>query len=163
MNKNIVIRPFNQSELPFLEEMLYEAIFVPEGVEKPPRKIIRNPDLYRYIALFGREGDHCLVTEINGKPVGAIWTRLFTVDEKGYGFVDGKTPELSMAVCEPFRNQGIGKLMLRSMIRQLTEQGYSRVSLSVDRQNYAYDFYLKQEFEVYESTDKSAILICRLN
>lgn len=163
MKENIVIRPINQSELPLLEEMLYEAIFIPEGVEKPPRDIIKNPDLCRYVQDFGREGDQCLVAEISGNTFGAIWTRLFTESEKGYGFVDEKTPELSMAVCAPFRHKGIGKLMLKCMIRQLTEYGYGRVSLSVDWQNYACDFYLKQGFEVYESTDKSAILICRLN
>lgn len=163
LNKHILIRPVKPSELPFLEEMLYKAIFIPEGVEKPPRDIVRNPDLYRYIHHFGREGDHGLVAEINGSPVGAIWTRFFTVNEKGYGFVDEKTPELSMAVCEPFRHQGIGKLLLKSMIRQLTEHRYGQVSLSVDRQNYAFDFYLKQGFEIYESTDKSAVMIYSLN
>ncbi len=163
MIENVVIRPVNPSQQPFLEEMLYEAIFVPDGVKKPPRDIIKNPDLYRYIHHFGREGDHGLVAEINGCPVGAIWTRLFSMNEKGYGFVDEKTPELSMAVSEPFRHQGIGRLLLKSMISHLTEHRYRQVSLSVDRQNYAYDFYLKQGFEIYESTDKSAVMIYCLN
>ncbi len=163
MNENIVIRPVKQSELPFLEDMLYEAIFVPVGVERPQREIIRNPELFRYIKDFGRAGDHCLVADINGNPVGAIWTRLFSANEKGYGYVDEKTPEWSMAVCEPFRHTGVGKLMLMSMIRQLKESGYSSVSLSVDRQNHAYDFYRKQGFEIYESNEKSAVMIYSLN
>lgn len=162
MNENIVIRPVKQAELTFLEDMLYEAIFVPEGMERPPSEIIRNPELFKYIKEFGRAGDHCLVADINGNPVGAIWTRLFSPNEKGYGYVDEKTPELSMAVCEPFRHRGVGRIMLTSMIKHLKEHRYRQVSLSVDRQNYAYDFYLKQGFEIYESTEKSAVMIYRL-
>lgn len=142
--------------------MLYEAIFIPEGTEKLPKDIVKRPELWRYISKFGRSGDICLVAEIYGKLAGAIWTRIFNVNEKGYGFVNADTPELSMAVAEQYRHKGIGTLLLKEIIRKLTEQNYQQVSLSVDKQNYAFDFYIKQGFEIFQTTEKSATLIKQL-
>jgi len=162
--KNIpVIREIDQSELLFLDDMLNEAIFIPEGVDKLSRDIIKHPDLYKYIKDFGQIGDICLVAELQGKLVGAIWTRIFSENDKGYGFVDKDTPELSMALYEEYRHKGIGKILLKEMIHKLTEQGYRQVSLSVDKQNYAYGFYKRNGFKKHESTDKSVTMIKKLN
>lgn len=48
---------------------LYEAIFAPEGMKKPSKSIIRQPELQVYIADFGKEDDWCLVVEIKEKIV----------------------------------------------------------------------------------------------
>lgn len=48
-----------------------EAIFIPEGVEKPPKSIVLESELQVYIADFGKKDDWCLVVEIKGKIVGA--------------------------------------------------------------------------------------------
>lgn len=41
---------------------LYEAIFIPEGVEPPARDIIEKSELRVYTYEFGsRKGDNCLV------------------------------------------------------------------------------------------------------
>ena len=48
------IRTLEKSEYPLRKEFLYEAIFVPEGVEPPPRAILEAPELQVYIA--GLEG-----------------------------------------------------------------------------------------------------------
>jgi len=157
-----VIRDINLKEISFLDDMLYEAIYITKGVEKLPRDIIKHPDIYKYIKDFGKKDDICLVAELHGKLVGAIWTRLFSENEKGYGYVNKDTPELSMAVYKQHRHKGIGKLLLNEIILKLAEKGYKQVSLSVDKQNYAYDFYLFHGFEIYESTDKSVTLIKKL-
>lgn len=39
------IREIRQEEYPILDEFLYEAIFIPDGVEAPPKSIIRQPEL----------------------------------------------------------------------------------------------------------------------
>ena len=93
-----IIREIHKSEIHFLEEMLYEAIYIPNGAKKLRKDIIYNPELFIYIKDFGKTGDICLVAEIQGNLVGAAWSRLFTEDEKGYGFIDTETPELSIAV-----------------------------------------------------------------
>ena len=58
------IRPIRPTELPQLEEFLYQAVFVPVGEERPGREIVRLPELEVYYRDFGRrEGDFCLVVE----------------------------------------------------------------------------------------------------
>lgn len=155
----LVIREIKQSELPFLKVMLFQAIFVPEG-EPPLRKeIIEHPDLAKYIKNFGRDGDICLVAEIDGKLVGAGWARLFSEQDKGYGFVDSQTPELSMAVLKHYRNMGIGKKLLSKLLNKMKQLNYKRVSLSVDKSNYAYKLYKKTGFETILSTNTSATML----
>lgn len=158
----MIIREIKPTEITFLGDMLYEAIFVPEGMEKLPQDIIKQPELYKYIKNFGRKGDLCLVALTDDHLAGAIWTRLFPADDRGYGFVDEETPELSMALYAPYRGKGIGKQLLQKMIEQLTRQGYRSVSLSVEKENYAYDLYCKFGFTNFESTGKSAIMIKKL-
>ena len=36
-----------------LEDFLYEAIFIPESIEVPPRSVISLPELQTYIKDFG--------------------------------------------------------------------------------------------------------------
>ena len=43
--KENVIREIRSEEIPLLNDFLYEAIFIPEGVPAPPRSIIENEDL----------------------------------------------------------------------------------------------------------------------
>jgi len=39
------IREIRENEYPILSDFLYEAIFIPEGMEKPPKSIIEQPEL----------------------------------------------------------------------------------------------------------------------
>jgi ribosomal protein S18 acetylase RimI-like enzyme len=162
MNDSIVIRPITDSEISFLDKMLYNAIFVPPGNARLPDNIIDHPEISKYIKDFGREGDLCFVAQINGELVGAIWTRLFNETNKAYGFVDSKTPELAMAVHEQFRKKGIGTTLLNTMIRSLSDKGYRQISLSVDIINYAYDLYKKNGFIDYKLVGESMTMIKKL-
>ncbi len=155
----IIIRDICESEIYFLDEMLYQAIFIPEGIRKLPREIIFNPELHHYIKDFGRKDDYCLVVESEGVLIGAIWSRIFPADAKGYGWVDESTPEISMAVDEKYRNNGVGVQLLEAMIEKLKKLGYEKVSLSVDIVNFAYSLYKKFGFIDYELTDKSSVMI----
>ena len=40
-----VIRELKQREVKILDTFLYEAIFIPEGIEAPPKDILKHPDL----------------------------------------------------------------------------------------------------------------------
>ena len=58
---NYIIRELKTEETPLLNEFLYEAIFVPTGVEKPSRDIIEQPELQVYVGNFGgKKDDHAL-------------------------------------------------------------------------------------------------------
>lgn len=65
----------------------------------PPREIVLEPALARYVEDWGRETD-CgyLAEDSNETPIGAAWLRLFQGDQKGYGYVDDVAPELSIAI-----------------------------------------------------------------
>lgn len=161
--EGILIREMKHNEIHFLSEMLYYAIFIPNGEEKLPKEIINEPELNVYIKDFGQKNDFCYVAEIENELIGAIWIRQFTENEKGYGFVNSETPELSMAVTQKYRGNGIGKLMLDKMLNKLAELNFNQVSLSVDNRNFAYNFYKKNNFVEINSEKNSIKMLRKLN
>jgi ribosomal protein S18 acetylase RimI-like enzyme len=79
---------------------------------------------------------------------------VFTADQPGYGFVDEKTPELSIAVVPRHRRKGIGEAVLRAGMVQAREEGYQALSLSVAVHNRSRMMYQRAGFEkVGESGD----------
>ena len=153
------IRPIRPEEIPLLDDFLYEAIFIPEGVAAPPRSIIEQEDLQVYVKDFGgRPDDHCLVAEREGKIVGAVWVRV--MDD--YGHVDDRTPSLAISLYKEYRNQGIGTDLLGRMLELLRRKGYRRVSLSVQKANYALRMYQKAGFEMIADRGEEVLMLCRL-
>ena len=154
-----LIRQIRQDETPLLNHFLYEAIFIPEGVAAPPQSIIENDDLQVYVRNFGHEpDDRCLVAECDGKIVGAVWTRIM----HDYGHISDDTPSLAISLYKEYRNQGIGTELLERMIALLRDDGYSQVSLSVQKANYAVGMYRKAGFEVLQENDEELIMVCKL-
>lgn len=142
------IREIKSGEYDFLREMLYEAIYFPVGSEKPSESIVSSPQFLKYVDNFGRSGDFAFVSTDKNDLVGAAWTRIFSQSEAGYGFVDEKTPELSIAVREKYRNQGFGNLMIQKLFEKLKADNFEQLSLSVDKRNLAVNLYLRLGFEV---------------
>ena len=52
-----IIREIEQPEYPLLDDFLYEAIFIPDGVQPPEKDIIHLPELQVYVADFGKQKD----------------------------------------------------------------------------------------------------------
>ncbi|WKN43046.1 GNAT family N-acetyltransferase [Tunicatimonas pelagia] len=145
----VTIRKLRDGEQAFLAEMLYEALFVPEGHDKFPQEIIQDPTLAKYIVNWGTDAlDIALVAEEDGELIGAIWGRRFTRDNAGFGFVDEETPELSVAVKEAWRGKGIGTKLVQEIGKAYREVGVKALSLSVDKKNQAYELYKKMGFEI---------------
>lgn len=157
MNNQYTIRPLEPTDEPFLWEMLYEAIHVPEGRPKPDRTILQEPALAHYVASWGQQpGDEGLlaIDQASGQPVGAAWLRFFTADDPGWGFVDVDTPEVSMAIVPAYRGQGIGTTLLKELIAQV-EGRYAALSLSVDPENPAMRLYERLGFVVVGASGTS--------
>ena len=94
-HRQYVIRALRDGEAGLLRDFLYEAIFIPEGIEAPPRDIIEKPELRVYTDDFGtRKGDNCLVADFGGKVVGTVWTRI--MDD--YGHVDDEAPSFAISL-----------------------------------------------------------------
>ena len=102
--------------------------------------------LERYVAGWGRRGDDALVAIDEFQPVGAAWFRLFDADEPGYGFVDENTPELTIAIVPSRRGKGLGEQLLISLLDRAREEGYARISLSVEADNPAIRLYEQHGF-----------------
>jgi len=142
-----------------LEEFLYQAIFVPEGVDAPERSIVRNEDLQVYVRDFGKkEDDCCLVAEVDSRIVGAVWTRI--MDD--YGHVDERTPSLAISLLKEYRGKGIGTELLLQMLETLRQKGYRQVSLSVQKANYALRMYQKAGFETIADRGEELLMVCDL-
>lgn len=152
------IREIRKNEYPILSEFLYEAIFIPEGMNKPLKSIIEQPELQVYIENFGKKDDWCLVAEIKGKIVGVAWVRI--MDD--YGHIDDETPSFAISLHEEYRNLGIGTALMRDMLKLLKNKGYKKTSLSVQKENYAVNMYRKIGFEVIDENEEEYIMVCRL-
>lgn len=155
---NYKIRKLKQNETKILDTFLYEAIFIPDGVQAPPKDIIAHPDLQIYISDFGKQTDVCYVAEFDGKVVGAVWTRIIN----DYGHIDEETPSLSISLFKEYRNLGIGTQLMRQILSTLKEQRYKQVSLSVQKANYAVRMYKKLGFEVVRENEEDYVMVCKL-
>ncbi|WP_160036944.1 GNAT family N-acetyltransferase [Paenibacillus sp. An7] len=132
------IRPVTEQDVPFLWDMLYESLYVPEGKEPFNRNVIKEPFLSKYVEDWGREGDlGYIAVNDEGLPLGSITARFFNEDNKGFGFVGNDVPELGIALKEEYRGIGIGKALLQMLIDVLKEKEIKKVSLSVAPDNIA--------------------------
>ena len=156
---DVTIRKIQKQEYPLLDNFLYEAIFIPEGIEPPPKSIISSPELQIYVKHFGESKDDWgLAAEVDGKIIGAVWVRIMN----DYGHIDDETPSLAISLYKEYRGFSIGTAMMKEILTLLKSHGYSRVSLSVQKANYATKMYLKIGFEIVKENEEEYIMLCRL-
>lgn len=149
------IREIQKQEYPLLDNFLYEAIFIPEGTKPPPKTIITSPELQIYVEHFGElKDDWGLVAEVNGKIIGAVWVRIMN----DYGHIDDNTPSLAISLYKEYRGLGIGTAMMKKILALLKSHGYSQVSLSVQKANYAANMYLKIGFKIIRENEEEYIM-----
>ena len=155
----MILRELREDETELLKDFLYEAIFIPEGVDPPDREIIKLPELRIYYEDFGTgRADHCIVAEDDGQVIGAVWTRIMN----DYGHVDDDTPSFAISLYREYRGQGIGTRMMKEMIALLREKGYKRTSLAVQKANYAVRMYENTGFRTIDENDEEYIMVCDL-
>lgn len=143
-----IIQALKDEDEPFLWEMLYQALYLPEGQAPLPREVIYSPELARYVQGWGRDNDcgFVVIDSLTEQAVGAVWLRLLTGEDKGYGYVDDETPELGIAVFPEYRGQGIGTQLLAHLLE--SPCGRSSISLSVSVDNPAVKLYERFGFGV---------------
>lgn len=153
------LRELKPEETELLKDFLYEAIFIPEGVEPPAREIIEKPELKLYYENFGiGKADNCIVADDNGHVIGAVWTRIMN----DYGHVDDDTPSFAISLYKEYRGQGIGTQLMEKMLELLRLQGYRKASLAVQKENYAVRLYEKVGFKTADENDEEYIMVCEL-
>jgi ribosomal protein S18 acetylase RimI-like enzyme len=161
---NCTIRSLTAADQSFLWEMLYQALYTPPGQTPPPCEVIDQPALARYVQDWGRSGDRGFVaiddatgqsmTDRRSKTIGAVWLRFLIGTNKGYGYVDDRTPELGIAVLPVYRGQGIGTALLNALIAS----NPGPISLSVAADNPAVRLYQQFGFIVVRESGGTLIL-----
>lgn len=161
---DMLIRPLTVDDQPFLWDAIYHAVYVPPGKAPPPRAIVNDPELARYVAgWMQRPDDLGFVAEKKGVPIGAAWLRRWSGDERGYGFVDEATPELAMSMLPGHRGQGIGTKLLRRVL-SAAEERFAAVSLGVFESNPARRLYEREGFvRVGDQRGDSLVMVRRFS
>ena len=152
-------RPLTAEDEKLLWEMLQLAIYTPDGSPASP-EILQKPEIRRYVEGWGLPDDRgfAAVVRNTGEPVGAVWTRLLKADNRGYGYVDDRTPELTIAIHKDWRDQGVGSFMLRELFDLLRDQ-YPGVSLSVSPSNPALHLYERLGFRNVGTSGTSVTML----
>ncbi len=160
--ETIEITAMNPQEEGLLSEFFYHAIFLPPGSNPYPENIIERPELLKYFAQWGRQGDFAFVARVKGQARGMVWIRFFSELNKSYGYVAEDIPELSMSVLPEHRDHGIGSRLLTDMIDYCRDKGYRGISLSVDQRNRAVALYKRFGFTVSKSPGTDYVMILNL-
>ena len=120
-----MIRQAGPQDVRFLRDMLKHAYHW---------RLNADPDLpvARYVNNWGRPGDAGIIAWENG-PIGAAWYRIFKEREPGFGFVDERTPELTIAVVPSRRGSGLGGQLLEALLERARRDGHATISLSTEQ------------------------------
>jgi GNAT superfamily N-acetyltransferase len=157
----MLIRPLTPDDAPFLWDALYHAIHVPPSEQAPPYDIVKQPELSRYVAdWMSYPDDFGLAIEEAGQLIGAAWLRCWPSDKRGFGFIDEKTPELSMALLPEYRGRGLGTRLLRQLL-SAAEACYDAVSLSVSESNPARQLYERVGFIPFSKPQGGSITMIK--
>lgn len=157
---NCFFKLIQRTDLSFLKDMLYYAIYVGEGNALPSRNIIYEPNLYKYIDNWDDEKDigYMIVEQETSIKLGVVWIRTFCKNNKGYGYISENIPELSIAMVPEYRGKGLGTSLINYLISQLPAHIKS-ISLSVDTHNSAKKLYERLGFKDYSVNNGTAIMI----
>jgi GNAT superfamily N-acetyltransferase len=123
----VVIRNGGHLDVPFMRSMLTHAY------NWHVTRLDTDIPISGYVDGWGRRGDTVLIAIDDGHRLGAGWYRLFRASAPGYGFVDERTPELTIAVVPGRRGEGIGQTLLRGLLARAQTDGYPALSASVER------------------------------
>jgi len=142
------LRESKQSDIPFLREMLYEAVFWRASDDKPSlAEGLAYPEVSNALAGFGeRDGDAAVAAVIDSIPVGAAWYRFWTDESNTRGYVDESMPVLAIGVHSDYRHRGIGGKMVDWLVGYAAKHSVSKISLMVAKDNYAMNLYRQKGF-----------------
>jgi ribosomal-protein-alanine N-acetyltransferase len=147
----MLLKESQPSDLPFLREMLYEAVFWRASANKPSFEAgLAFPDVRKSMADWGeRAGDTAVVAITDATPIGAAWYRFWTDDHFINGYIDETTPILGIGVHRDYRHQGVGTSMMDWLIDYASQHAIPKISLNVAKDNYAINLYRQQGFLEY--------------
>ena len=138
-----MIREGGQQDVRFLRDMLRHAYYWRSRDTEFP--------ITRYVNTWGRNGDRALIALDDFHEVGAAWYRLMPRSDPGFGYLGPRVPELIIGVRPIWRAHGVGRALLQALTAQARADGFARISLSVERGNFAVSLYRSEGFAVTQS------------
>jgi len=161
---NIKLRKSQQSDIPFLKEMLYEAVFWRNSLNKPSFDVgLSYPDVSKSLADWGnRDGDMAVISCIDSTPVGAAWVRYWNNKVNIRGYIEEKTPVLVIGVHRAYRRLGIAEKMINWLIDEVSKYSIQEISLMVTKDNHALYLYLKCGFKEFDDKGDSLLMLRKI-
>lgn len=134
------------------EEIVWETLMY-AACETSIESVRSAPYLARYASGWGRAGDFgcvaiaeaCASSHDERTLLGAAWLRSWLDDDRGFGYVSDRIPELGLAVVPDYRGCGIGSALLTRALA-MAEVNYPAVSLSVRSDNPVIRLYERSGF-----------------
>ena len=146
------LRPATQADGAFLADMVVEAVNWRQGGARPKHQVMTSAEHSRYLAGWMRPGDAGFIAlDDHGEPIGAAWYRMLPRSDPGFGYVGTGVPELIIGVRPIWRAHGVGRALLHELCDHARAQGFGRISLSVERGNFAATLYRSEGFAVTQS------------
>ncbi|MDY0830586.1 GNAT family N-acetyltransferase [Microbacterium sp. BG28] len=157
------IRPAEQADGVFLADMVVEAANWRPGAARPRHEILAAPEHARYISGWKRPGDTGFVAvSPESDAIGAAWYRMLPRTEPGFGYIGTGVPELVIGVRPLWRAHGVGRALLQQLVAAARAEGYARLSLSVERDNFAATLYRSEGFAVTSPAHGRDTMVRRL-
>jgi GNAT superfamily N-acetyltransferase len=157
------VRPAVQADGAFLGDMVVDAANWRAGGARPKHEVVTGSEHSRYVAGWMRPSDAGFIAEdANGAPIGAAWYRLLPRTEPGFGYIASGVPELIIGVRPLWRAHGVGRTLLQHLCDHARSKGYGRISLSVERGNFATTLYRSEGFAVVEAGHGRDTMVKRL-
>jgi len=145
-------RAAEQADGAFLGDMVVEAANWRRGGARPRHEVISSVEHSRYVSGWMRPGDAGIVAvSPSGEAIGAAWYRMLPRMDPGLGYVGTGVPELIIGVRPIWRAHGVGRALLQRLCERARQQGFARLSLSVERGNHATTLYRSEGFAVTQS------------
>ena len=141
--------------------MLFEAAYWRTDTPQPSLKDgLAEPEIRKILDGWDRDGDMAVIAHSPSNiPFGAAWIRYWTESNHSYGFVGESIPELGIGVSKDTRGKGIGRALLREIIRLAGERGIHQISLSVEVDNFSRELYLSEGFETVDHVGNAETML----
>jgi ribosomal protein S18 acetylase RimI-like enzyme len=162
---NIELVEAQQSDLQFMREMLYEAIYWRPNPNKPSIEegLADLGSSYALVEWGKRDGDTAVMALVDAKPAGAAWYRFYDDEKNIRGYYEETIPVIVIAVHENYRRKGIGEKMIEWLIEHAKKENIRKISLMVSKDNHAIKLYRKFGFEEHEDKGDSLLMVRELN
>jgi ribosomal protein S18 acetylase RimI-like enzyme len=147
MDMDCTVRALTIEDEPILWTMLMYAAH-----ETSLASVQSQPMLARYAERWGRIGDIGAVAILDKNAIAAAWLRLWTDDDRGFGYIDRAIPELAIAVLPEYRGNGVGSRLLKQVL-ELSQGLFPAVSLSVRADNPVVNLYQRVGFAKVEDSE----------